>query len=148
MRIAIDTNVLAYAEGVNGPAKKKAALDIIEHLPADSTFVPVQVLGELFHVLVRKGERSPKRALAAILSWQDVFPTVETSSAILISAAELAARHNLSIWDAIVFSGAAATGCRLLLSEDLQAGFTWTGVTVVNPFQEPRHELLAGIIAR
>jgi predicted nucleic acid-binding protein len=147
LRIVIDTNVLAYAEGINGAARKKAALDIIEHLPTDSTFVPVQVLGELFHALVRKGERSPKRALAAILSWQDVFPTVETSPAILTSAAELAARHNLSIWDAVVFSAAAATGCRLLLSEDLQAGFTWTGVTVVNPFQDPKHELLAGIIA-
>jgi predicted nucleic acid-binding protein len=147
LRIAIDTNVLAYAEGVKGAARKKAALDIIEHLPTDTTFVPVQVLGELFHVLVRKAERSPKRALAAILSWQDVFPTIETSPAILISSAELAAQHHFSIWDAIVFSAAAASGCRLLLSEDLQAGFTWTGVTVVNPFQEPKHDLLAGIIS-
>lgn len=38
MRIALDTNVLAYAEGVNGAAKKRAALEIIGKLPRGSTF--------------------------------------------------------------------------------------------------------------
>jgi predicted nucleic acid-binding protein len=52
--------VLAYAEGVNGSAKKKIAQDVIAHLPAESTFLPVQVLCELFHILVRKAGRSPE----------------------------------------------------------------------------------------
>lgn len=146
MRLALDTNVLAYAEGVNGVARKKAALDIIDKLPEESTFVPVQVLGELFHVLVRKADRSPERARAAILSWQDVFPLVETSPAVMLAAADLAIQHRLSIWDAVVFSAAAAAGCRLLLSEDLQEGFTWNGVTVTNPFSQERHELLAELL--
>ncbi|MCA7120267.1 MAG: hypothetical protein LGL72_12845 [Acidibrevibacterium sp.] len=37
-------------------------------------------------------------------------------------------------------------GCRLLLSEDLQEGFTWAGVTVVNPFSSPRHALLNALL--
>ncbi|TIP50920.1 MAG: PIN domain-containing protein, partial [Mesorhizobium sp.] len=36
--------------------------------------------------------------------------------------------------------------CRLLLSEDLQDGFTWGGVTVVNPFASPRHALLDALL--
>jgi predicted nucleic acid-binding protein len=146
MRLALDTNVLAYAEGVNGVARKKAALEIIEKLPGESTFLPVQVLGELFHVLVRKAGRSPERARAAILSWRDVFPLIETSPAVMLAAADLATRHRLGIWDAVVFSAAAAAGCRLLLSEDLQEGFTWNGVTVTNPFSQEKHELLAGLL--
>src|ERR1700690_2312754 len=142
MRLALDTNVLVYAEGVNGAAGKKAALAILEKLPQASTFLPVQVLGELFHVLVRKAGRSPERARAAILGWQDAFPLIETSPAVLLVAIDLAAHHRLSIWDAVVLSAAAAAGCRLLLSEDLQSGFTWNGVTVANPFAERRHELL------
>ena len=148
MRLALDTNVLGYAEGVNGVARKKAALEIIEKLPAESTLVPVQVLGELFHVLVRKAARSPERARAAILSWQDVFPLIETSPAVMLAAADLATHHRLGIWDAVVFSAAAAAGCRLLLSEDLQAGFTWNGVTVTNPFSQEKHELLADLLGR
>ena len=146
MRLALDTNVLAYAEGVNGAPRKKMALEFIEKLPADSTFVPVQVLGELFHVLVRKAGRPPQRARAAILSWQDTFPLIETSPAVLLAATDLAVQHHFSIWDAVVFSAAAAAGCRLLLSEDLQGGFTWNGVTVTNPFSGVKHELLAGLL--
>ncbi len=146
MRLALDTNILAYAEGVNGTSRKKAALDIIEKLPEDSTFLPVQVLGELFHVLVRKAGRSPERARAAILSWKDAFPLIETSPAVMLAATDLATHHRLGIWDAVVFSAAAAAGCRLLLSEDLQAGFTWNGVTVANPFSKEKHELLAALL--
>ena len=58
MRLALDTNVLAYAEGVNGASMKKAALEIIGKLPEDATFLPVQVLGELFHLLVRAARQN------------------------------------------------------------------------------------------
>jgi hypothetical protein len=34
----------------------------------------------------------------------------------------------------------------LLLSEDLQGGFTWNGVTVTNPFSQEKHELLAAVL--
>ncbi len=54
MRLALDTNILAYAEGLSGSSKKQLAVEMIEKLPPDSRFLPVQVLGELFHVLVRK----------------------------------------------------------------------------------------------
>jgi predicted nucleic acid-binding protein len=36
--------------------------------------------------------------------------------------------------------------CRLLLSEDLQEGFTWRGVTVTNPFAKSRHPLLDALL--
>ena len=135
MRVALDTNILAYAEGVNGSARKKAVLAILERLPSDETFVPVQVLGELFAVLVRKAERTPARARDAILSWQETFTQIETSSGVLAAAIELAAAHNLGIWDSIILSASAAGACRFLLSEDLQNGFAWNGVTVLNPFE-------------
>jgi predicted nucleic acid-binding protein len=146
VRLALDTNILAYAEGVNGAPRKKTALEIIAKLPANSTFLPVQVLGELFHVLVRKAGRSPERARAAILSWQDSFPLIETSPAVLVAAVDLAARHGVGVWDAVVFAAAAAAGCRLLLSEDLQSGFTWNGVTVTNPFSTSKHPLLEELL--
>ena len=146
MRAALDTNILAYAEGVNGTRRKKAALEIIERLPEDDTFLPVQVLGELFRVLVRKAGRSPERARAAILTWQDVFPLIETTPSVMLAATDLAVQHHFGIWDGVILAAAAAGGCRLLLSEDLHAGFTWSGVTVVNPFATERHELLAELL--
>jgi predicted nucleic acid-binding protein len=146
VRLALDTNVLAYAEGVNGAPMKKAALDLIGRVPQETTFLPVQVLGELFQVLVRKAGRPAEKARAAILSWRDVFPLIETSPGVLLQAADLATDHKLGIWDAVILSASAAAGCRLLLSEDLQSGFTWNGVTVANPFAAKRHELLEALL--
>ena len=54
MRIALDTNVLAYAEGVNGAIMRDKALKLIQRLPAGTIVLPAQTLGELFNVLVRK----------------------------------------------------------------------------------------------
>jgi predicted nucleic acid-binding protein len=137
---------LAYAEGVNGAPMKKAALELVQRLPEGTTLLPVQTLGELFNLLVRKAGRPPARARKAILSWQDAFPLLETSAEVMLAAADLAADHELSIWDSVILSAAAESGCRLLLSEDLQEGFTWKGVTVTNPFARSKHELLTALL--
>lgn len=68
MKVALDTNILAYAEGTNGPEMKNAALELIQDLPAASIVLPVQTLGELFNVLVRKAKRSDASARTAILT--------------------------------------------------------------------------------
>lgn len=146
MRVALDTNVLAFAEGINGADQRDAALDLIQRLPQESTVVPVQVLAELFNVLVRKAGKSRDDARAALLSWRDTFPVIETSSDVLLTAADLAADHQFGIWDAVILSAASHAGCRLLISEDLQEGFTWAGVTVANPFTLPRHPLLDALL--
>lgn len=146
MRIALDTNILAYAEGVNGAEMKQKALELMEKLPESAVLLPVQTLGELFNLLVRKAGRTPAKARKAILSWQDAFSLIETSAEVMLSAADLATDHQLSIWDAVILSAAAEGGCRLLLSEDLQEGFTWKGVTVTNPFSPSRHELLTSLL--
>lgn len=147
MKVALDTNVLAYAENTNGLAMRDKALDLVNRLPSDSVILPVQTLGELFNVLVRKAGRRPARAQTAVLSWRDAFQTIETSSNVMVDAMDLAAKHGLSIWDSVVLSAAAEANCRLLLSEDLQEGFTWRGVTVANPFADVLHPLLKLVFA-
>jgi len=147
VKIALDTNVLAYAEGTNGAAMRNRTLQLLQRLPQDNIVLPVQTLGELFRVLVGKAKRQPARARDAVLSWTDAYLVVETSAAVMIGATELAAGHILSIWDSVVLATAAEAGCRLLLSEDLQEGFTWRGVTVANPFASELHPLLAAVLA-
>jgi predicted nucleic acid-binding protein len=142
LRIALDTNLLAYAEGVNDARKRDVALALVGRLTQSDTVVPVQVLGELFHLLVRKGGRSRIEARDALQGWRDAFGTVGTTPEVMQAAVDLATDHALGLWDAVILSVAAQAGCRLLLSEDLQDGFTWGGVTVANPFASPRHPLL------
>jgi predicted nucleic acid-binding protein len=146
VNVAIDTNVLAYAEGMNGADRQAEALAVLESLAPESTFVPVQALGELFNVLVHKAGRTRDAAAAAILSWGDAFPLIESSSDVVLAATDLAQTHQLGIWDATILSAVADARCRLLLSEDLKDGFTWRGVTVANPFSAAKHPLLAAML--
>jgi predicted nucleic acid-binding protein len=142
LKVALDTNILAHIEGVNGASRKASATEMVARLPAGSTYIPVQALGELFRVLVRKAKYKAENARAAVFNFLDIFPSIETSPSVLTAAADLSTDHGLDIWDAIILAAAASAGCRLLLSEDMHEGFTWGGVTVINPFSVKRHDLL------
>jgi predicted nucleic acid-binding protein len=76
--------------------------------------------------------RPSAEARMAVLAWKDACSTVDTSSALLMDAVELAR------WVFIMLAAAAIAGCRTLLSGDMQDGFTWLGVMVRNPFMQVR----------
>ncbi|TAG81071.1 MAG: PIN domain-containing protein [Betaproteobacteria bacterium] len=145
MRIAIDTNVLAYAEGVGDAKRCKKAAELVSALDVASVVLPAQVLGELYSVLTRKASRSANDARDAVLSWGDAFDVADSTHAAITAACDLASTHRLQFWDAVILSLSVQQRCRVLLSEDLQAGFVWQGLTVVNPFAPKPHALLARI---
>lgn len=147
MKVALDSNVLVYAEGINDAPRGDRARQIVAGLPSGETFLPAQALGELFHVLTRKAGFSPGDARSAVLGWRDAFAVVDADQDALLSAMDLAADHRFSIWDSVIIAVAARARCRILLSEDLAEGFTWQGVTVVNPFAQTPHPLLQAALA-
>src|SRR5688572_14260549 len=128
MRIAFDTNVLVYAEGIDDAVRRDACLALLGRVPRRTAVLPVQVLGELFSVLVRKGKYTKSKARRVVRNWSDALTIVGTSAKALALATDLAAEHGFTIWDAIVLSAAAEDGCDLVLSEDMQDGFAWRGV--------------------
>jgi predicted nucleic acid-binding protein len=134
MRLALDTNVLVYAEGVNGADRKATALDVLRGFREFEVIVPVQALGELFSVLTRKAKWWAADARSAVLAWADAYPVADTTPAVMLEAMELVTAHRLALWDSVMLAVAAQADCRMLLSEDMQDGFTWRGVTVRNPF--------------
>jgi predicted nucleic acid-binding protein len=148
VRVALDTNVLAYAEGVNEPEQRTNALHVIRSFPSRDVHVPVQVLGELFLVLMRKSKRTADDARGIVEMWRSLMPSIETTADTVTLAAELVGAHRLAFWDAVIVAASVQAGCRLLLSEDMQEGFTWRGTTVVNPFAQTPHPLLAGNLRR
>ncbi len=142
MRIALDTNILVYAEGVGDERRQHATHRLLAALPEHLVVLPAQTLGELFRVLTGKAKRPAAEAREAVLGWVDAFAVVDSTQADFLSAMDLAVDHGLQIWDGLILSVAAESRCRLLLSEDLQHGFTWRGVTVLNPYTDEPHPLL------
>ncbi len=140
--MAIDTNVLVYAEGEGDAARCAAAQRLLARVQPTAVVLPVQVLGELHRVLTGHFHRDGRTVRQAILGWSDAFRIAESSFAAMQAALDLHADHQLPIWDALILAVAAEHGCRLLLSEDYQPGFTWHGVTVVDPFAQRSYPLL------
>jgi predicted nucleic acid-binding protein len=143
LKVALDSNVLLYAEGLGDERRARIALSLVKVLP-ESTFLSVQALGEVYNVIVRKGGFSRDEAHHAANRWQARFITTDVDNTVMAQALGLAARHQLSIWDAVQLAAAVAAGCELLLTEDLQDGFRWGGVEVVNPFLTRRRDWLEG----
>lgn len=152
MRVAFDTNVLAYAAGVRRVDADDPKIDTARHLlielrgPA-SLVVPVQALGELFNV-VRRWSGNPAHARDVVNVLSTGLFQLPTTADVLFAATDLVARHKLQIWDAVILAAAADFDCSLLLSEDMQHGFVARGLTVVNPFADTAHPKLAALLAR
>lgn len=148
MRVALDTNVLAYAEGLGDDVRCQLASDLISKLDPINSLVPVQVLGELSRILATKLKKSSADVRELLLSWSDAVVVADTTWTAFQSAIDLTVDHQISMWDALIMSVAAENKCRLLISEDFQNGFTWRGVTVVNPFdtKAKTYKLLASAI--
>jgi len=144
--VAIDTNVLAYAEGAGDETRRAQAVALMTRLPETAVVLPVQVLGELYRVLVGKLRQPSADAREAVLRWSDAYAVRDSTWGALQSAFDLSAAHGLTIWDSLILSVAAEHRCRVLLSEDMQDGFTWRGTTVINPFTQPVHALLGGLL--
>jgi predicted nucleic acid-binding protein len=144
--VALDTNILAYAEGLGDELRCSTALQLIEQLRGAELVLPAQTLGELSRVLTGKAKRSTAEAREAVLGWADSFEVADSTWFAFQAALDLTVDHQLPMWDALILAVAAEKHCRLLLSEDFHNGFTWRGVTVVNPFAEPRAPLLIGLL--
>ena len=135
MAVFVDTNVLLYAVSTVPEEEDKgaAARSILER---DDLVLSTQVLQEFYVQATRPTRPDPiahESAVNLIESWLR-FPVVETTVALLQQALATAARWQVSYWDAAIVEAARHGGCPELLSEDLQPGMNFAGVTVRNPF--------------
>jgi predicted nucleic acid-binding protein len=139
-RAAIDTNILLYTEGLliadADKAKMAASTDLMDRLYAGDCqiVIPVQVLCELHNGLRRKLGLSPLEAAERVARLIRYCETEATTAEVFAAGIELAASHKLQTYDAIILAAASNAGCAVLYSEDMQHGFAWGGVKVINSF--------------
>jgi predicted nucleic acid-binding protein len=150
-RIAFDSNILVYLVGLEKTPDDKAKIAASRELHIElaarcDCVLPLQAVGELFTVLQRAGiER--QMAMKLTREHAQKFEQAAASADVFDAALDLASKHKLQFWDALILNIAADVGCSLLLSEDMQDGFAWRGVTVVNPFAKKLHKRLARVLA-
>jgi predicted nucleic acid-binding protein len=134
VRSLLDTNVLIYADTPEEPVKQRRALDVIRRLRASGEAVlSTQVLQEFVNVALRKLHLPPP-LVRERLAFYRRFDLVLNTPDLMSGALDLHVLHSLSFYDALIVQAASASGCAVLLSEDMQAGAVIAGVRVENPF--------------
>ncbi|MEM8960033.1 MAG: PIN domain-containing protein [Acidobacteriota bacterium] len=134
-RFSLDANVLFYAIDSHDPRRHEIAAEIIEHAALNhDCIVALQAYCEFIAAATRKGKMTIEEAGAQVADWQTLFTTVYPTPSSLPQALEAVAQHNLSFWDAMMWSVVKDNGGNVLLSEDLQDGRTLAGVRFRNPF--------------
>ena len=135
MRFA-DTNVLLYSISTLPAEVPKAA--VAKAMMASLDLVlSAQVLQEFYEQATRKSRAdalSHDEAAAFIRTWSR-FPIQPITLALVEAALAIKARYQLSYWDSAIIAAALATGCREVLSEDMNHGQDYGGVVVINPFK-------------
>lgn len=134
--VFVDTNVLLYWRDARNPAKQARAADWLTHLWREQTGrTSTQVLSEYYVNVTRKLEPG----LPPDDAWDDVHALLAwdpqaIDSPLLERGRSVGRRYGLSWWDSLVVAAAQVQGCSLLLTEDLQDGAVYGGVTARSPF--------------
>lgn len=133
-RVFLDSNILIYTDDMRSPAKQAVAQELVElHLRSRSGVISIQVLQEYFSVVTGKFKVNPTvaREKIEILSSLAVFQPTATD---VLGAIDLHRLHPISFWDGLILRAALQSGCRTLLSEDMQHGRRIDGIEIINPF--------------
>jgi predicted nucleic acid-binding protein len=129
-----DTNLLVYADAADEPAKQLRAIDLIKtHRANGEAVLSTQVLQEYVNVALRK-LHLPVPLVRERLSLYARFDLVPATPDLIENALALHVLHGLSFYDSLIVQAAIASGCSVLLTEDLQHGASIGGVKIVNPF--------------
>jgi predicted nucleic acid-binding protein len=134
----LDTNILVYANDGTEADKQSAAIRLIaDGIRNGQAVVSTQVLSEFWVTVTQK--------IQVTLDTDKAEKEVDRFKAMRIvgieydtvrAAIHLQRRFQISYWDSLILSAASIAGCRRIYSEDLNAGQSYDGLSIVNPFAE------------
>jgi predicted nucleic acid-binding protein len=132
----VDTNILIYAVSVaeEDAAKTQRALALLDER---DLALSVQVLQE-FYVQATRATRPGALTHTEAVNFATAlqrFRVQEISLQVMQSALVICERFKLSYWDSAILAAARASGCEMLLSEDLSTDQDYDGLRVINPFE-------------
>lgn len=135
-RTFVDTNVLVYAHDVDAGQRHDVAKSLVAELwETRRAVISTQVLQEFYVNATRKIPSPLPRATARrIVNTYAVWQTELIAPVDVHRASELEEQHKLSFWDALIVAAALKGGATTILTEDMSAGRTISGIRIDNPF--------------
>lgn len=144
--ISLDTNILVYSVDVAAKERHTEAKRIIRSAAGVGVGLTEQCLLEFVVATTRKTGVALADASAVVRKLLANFPLWVAPNTIVVNVLDLIERYPLAVWDARILACCAAHGCDYLLSEDMQDGASYGGVTVVNPFKPTNRTLVERLL--
>jgi predicted nucleic acid-binding protein len=148
MKVALDSNIMIYSEGLTEDHRNAIAQDILTVIEPDQLVIPVQSVSETLYWLINRAKMPRADAGERAHFWLSNYVSQAVTVTVMTAAIEVIATHGLQVFDAIILACAEESGAQVLLSEDMQHGFRWRGITVVNPFLAEPHPLIKSLVAK
>jgi predicted nucleic acid-binding protein len=145
-RVALDSNILIYAELEPESDKGMRAADLILRA-ARNGVIAAQVLGEYLRFVQRRMPAAFEDAIRQASIYQAAFLIPPTTEAIINTAAALARAHRMQLWDCVVCAASAQAGANALLTEDMQDGRVLDGLRLINPFVESNFKTIDALLS-
>ena len=131
----IDTNVFFYAVDGRDVVKQDNARALIERLAnSGEGFVSIQVVQEFACNALKKLGFTPEQTSTLCEAFSD-HTVVKPDLDMVTDALRLMSRESLSFWEACIVTAARKGQCKVLYTEDLNAGQLFGDVRVTNPFE-------------
>jgi predicted nucleic acid-binding protein len=144
-RVALDSNILIYAELEPETEKGRRSADLILRAARDGV-IAAQVLGEYLRFVQRRLPAAFDDAIRQVSVYQAAFLIPATTDAIIRTAAAMARAHGMPSWDCVVCAASVQAGASVLLTEDMQDGRTLDGLRLLNPFDAANAEAIETVL--
>jgi len=133
-KLFIDSNVWVYLFVNENNKKSKAAEQFILNNESNSILViSYQVINEVSRILIKNNFSE--------LTIQNIIKKLTTSCVVqnfsentIFLASQFRQQYSISFWDSHILACAVTANCNLLVSEDMQDGFTVNKTTIKNIF--------------
>jgi predicted nucleic acid-binding protein len=133
----LDTNILVYAYDPVDRVKQRVARDLVRQALAGGVVLSAQVLAEFAATLLHK--MSPPalpRDVNSVLDALAPIPLILPDAELVRRAIRVRSEYGLHFYDGMIVAAAERGGCSRIWSEDLNAGQSYFGIAVENPFRK------------
>jgi len=131
----LDTNVLVYAYDLSEVAKRNIAQDLLRRALEGEIVISTQVLAEFAATLLHKlSPRARPADVSAILDALGPIKVIVPDSDTVRRAVQAHDQYGVHFYDGMIVAAAERGGCARIFSEDLNAGQSYFGIEVANPF--------------
>ena len=130
----IDSNVLVYAVDIRDARKQQIAKSIVMGARNSSDYViSSQVLNEFSNVAINKLKKTRQEARCFVELFMEIN-SVAVRPEWTLRAIDIMGQHGLQFYDSLLLAAAESAGCDEILTEDLNDGQVYCGITAINPF--------------